>query len=154
MWQDILEAQRSPSAPRLSVEDAAILYRDADFNLLRSAAYERRKVMNPGNHVTYMIDRNVNYTNVCTINCQFCSFYRPPDHPETYTQTYEQISARFAELESESRMMYSLLKMDLSYSRQNVRRKSLKSRPLSAPNEGALCGKIFLRRSVAHQRQD
>ena len=99
MWQDILESQRSPSAPRLSVEDAAILYRDADFNLLRSAAYERRKFMNPGNHVTYMIDRNVNYTNVCTINCQFCSFYRPPDHPETYTQTYEQISARFAELE-------------------------------------------------------
>ena len=99
MWQDILEAQRSPSAPRLSVEDAAILYRDADFNLLRSVAYERRKIMNPGNHVTYMIDRNVNYTNVCTINCQFCSFYRPPDHPETYTQTFEQISARFAELE-------------------------------------------------------
>ncbi|MDP6889261.1 MAG: CofH family radical SAM protein [Candidatus Thalassarchaeaceae archaeon] len=99
MWRDILEIQRSPSAPRLSVEDAAILYRDADFNLLRSVAYERRKIMNPGNHVTYMIDRNVNYTNVCTINCQFCSFYRPPDHPETYTQTYEQISARFAELE-------------------------------------------------------
>jgi cyclic dehypoxanthinyl futalosine synthase len=99
VWQDILEAQRSPSAPRLSVEDAAILYRDADFNLLRSVAYERRKIMNPGNHVTYMIDRNVNYTNVCTINCQFCSFYRPPEHPETYTQTYEQISARFAELE-------------------------------------------------------
>jgi cyclic dehypoxanthinyl futalosine synthase len=99
VWRDILEIQRSPSAPRLSVEDAAILYRDADFNLLRSVAYERRKIMNPGNHVTYMIDRNVNYTNVCTINCQFCSFYRPPDHPETYTQTYEQISARFAELE-------------------------------------------------------
>ena len=99
MWRDILEIQRSPSAPRLSVEEAAILYRDADFNLLRSVAYERRKIMNPGNHVTFMIDRNVNYTNVCTINCQFCSFYRPPDHPETYTQTYEQISARFAELE-------------------------------------------------------
>jgi len=53
----------------------------------------------PGNHVTYLVDRNVNYTNVCTINCQFCSFYRPPEHPETYLQTLEQISERFSQLE-------------------------------------------------------
>ena len=100
MWQEVLESQRGPSPPRLSVEDAALLYEEADFNLLRSVASERRRYANPGNHVTYMIDRNVNYTNVCTINCQFCSFYRPPDHEETYTQTYEQISARFSELEA------------------------------------------------------
>ncbi len=99
MWQEILEQQHSSSPPRLSVEDATILYEEADFNLLRSAAMQRRRLMNPGNHVTYMIDRNVNYTNVCTINCQFCSFYRPPGHKETYTQTYEQISHRFSELE-------------------------------------------------------
>ena len=100
MWQEVLESQRGPSPPRLSVEDAALLYEEADFNLLRSVAAERRRTINPGNHVTYMIDRNVNYTNVCTINCQFCSFYRPPGHEETYTQTYEQISTRFAELEA------------------------------------------------------
>ena len=99
MWQEVLESQRGPSPPRLSVEDATLLYEEADFNLLRSVASERRRYVNPGNHVTYMIDRNVNYTNVCTINCQFCSFYRPPGHEETYTQTYEQISTRFAELE-------------------------------------------------------
>jgi cyclic dehypoxanthinyl futalosine synthase len=100
MWQDVLESQRGSKPPRLSVEDATLLYEEADFNLLRSVASERRRTVNPGNHVTYMIDRNVNYTNVCTINCQFCSFYRPPGHEETYTQTYEQISARFAELEA------------------------------------------------------
>ena len=100
MWRDILESQRGPSPPRLSIEEATILYEEADFNLLRSVAFERRRGVNPGNHVTYMIDRNVNYTNVCTINCQFCSFYRPPGHSETYTQTYEQISARFSELEA------------------------------------------------------
>ena len=99
MWRDVLESQRGPSPPRLSIEDATLLYEEADFNLLRSVASERRRQVNPGNHVTYMIDRNVNYTNVCTINCQFCSFYRPPGHEETYTQTYEQISARFTELE-------------------------------------------------------
>lgn len=100
MWQDILEAQRGPSPPRLSIEDATVLYEEADFNMLRSVASERRREVNPGNHVTYMIDRNVNYTNICTINCQFCSFYRPPGHSETYTQTYEEISARFSELEA------------------------------------------------------
>ncbi|MDP6325227.1 MAG: CofH family radical SAM protein [Candidatus Thalassarchaeaceae archaeon] len=99
MWQDILDAQRGPCPPRLSIEDATILYEEADFNMLRSAALERRRAVNSGNHVTYMIDRNVNYTNICTINCQFCSFYRPPGHSETYTQTYEEISARFSELE-------------------------------------------------------
>ena len=49
--------------------------------------------------VTYLIDRNINYTNVCTINCQFCSFYRPPGHEETYTQTLDEISNRVRELE-------------------------------------------------------
>jgi len=47
-----------------------------------------------------LVDRNINYTNICTINCQFCSFYRPPGHEETYTQTFEEISARINELES------------------------------------------------------
>jgi cyclic dehypoxanthinyl futalosine synthase len=56
--------------------------------------------MHPEGKVTYLVDRNINYTNVCTINCQFCSFYRPPGHDETYTQTYEEISERVRELEA------------------------------------------------------
>jgi cyclic dehypoxanthinyl futalosine synthase len=87
------------SGERLTVEDAVILYRDAPLHSLRSAANVRRKQMLPSGEVTYLIDRNINYTNICTINCQFCSFYRPPSHEETYTQTTEQISARISELE-------------------------------------------------------
>lgn len=87
------------SGERLSVEDAVILYRDASLHSLRSAANIRRKQMLPSGEVTYLIDRNINYTNICTINCQFCSFYRPPGHEETYTQTTDQISARISELE-------------------------------------------------------
>ena len=56
--------------------------------------------MNGNREVTYLIDRNINYTNVCTINCQFCSFYRPPGHDETYTQTIEEISERVRQLEA------------------------------------------------------
>ena len=104
LWQDILSHQSKWSLDnaaeyRLSSEDAAILYRDAEFHALRKAAFLRRQKMNPGNKVTYLIDRNINYTNICTINCQFCSFYRPPGHDETYTQSFEEISQRISELE-------------------------------------------------------
>ena len=98
-WKTILSEQLSPEAERLTVEDATILYEKADINDLMFASLERRKRQVPGNVVTYLVDRNINYTNVCTINCQFCSFYRPPGHSEEYTQTFEEISQRITELE-------------------------------------------------------
>jgi len=85
---------------RLSVDDAILLYRDAPLHALRRSANQRRIEMNGNREVTYLIDRNINYTNVCTINCQFCSFYRPPGHDETYTQTIEEISERVRQLEA------------------------------------------------------
>ena len=97
-WSEILESHMDSSS-RLSQQDAVILYRDAPLHALRSAANERRKEVNGNQEVTYLIDRNINYTNVCTINCQFCSFYRPPGHDETYTQTLDEISERVKELE-------------------------------------------------------
>ena len=99
-WRNIIERQLSEYPPRLSLEEAAILYDDADQNELLHAGLMMRRKRVPGNKVTYLVDRNVNYTNVCTINCQFCSFYRPPGHEEAYTQSSDQISARFSELEA------------------------------------------------------
>lgn len=105
MWQTILERQREwtldePTRVRLSAEEAVVLYRDAPLQDLMSAGLHRRKLQIPGDEVTYLVDRNVNYTNACTINCQFCSFYRPVGHEEVYTQTVDQISKRLAELEA------------------------------------------------------
>ena len=97
-WRSILDAQ-SGGQNRLSVEEAVILYRDAPLHTIRSAALKKRKQVVATNEVTYLIDRNINYTNICTINCQFCSFYRPPGHKETYTQTIDEISVRVSELE-------------------------------------------------------
>jgi len=97
-WSEVLESHMDSSS-RLSQQDAVILYRDAPLHALRSAANQRRKEVNGNQEVTYLIDRNINYTNVCTINCQFCSFYRPPGHDETYTQTLDEISERVKELE-------------------------------------------------------
>ena len=104
-WQDILDVQRSWTkdnslSHRLNFEDAVELYQNAPLHDLMQAAHQRRMMMNDSNRVTFLVDRNINYTNVCTINCQFCSFYRPPGHDETYTQTFEEISARIIELES------------------------------------------------------
>ena len=98
-WQEILASQLSEGS-RLTTEEAVILYRDAPLHELRIAANARRVKMNGDREVTYLIDRNINYTNVCTINCQFCSFYRPPGHDETYTQTLDEISNRVRELEN------------------------------------------------------
>jgi len=99
VWMNILERQLQLNCPPLSIKDATTLYSEASLNDLMYAAMERRKIQVPGNRVTFLIDRNINYTNVCTINCHFCSFYRPPGHDENYTQTVDQISERIIELE-------------------------------------------------------
>ena len=103
-WKQILAiqsdwSQSNSQSKRLSVDEAEILYNEAPLLDLMDAAHKRRKSLHPENETTYLIDRNINYTNVCTINCQFCSFYRPPGHDETYTQSFEQISERISELE-------------------------------------------------------
>ena len=49
---------------------------------LGAAADARRQALHPDGEVTYIIDRNVNYTNVCVTRCKFCNFYRPPDQQD------------------------------------------------------------------------
>lgn len=100
-WSEILEKiLTSDEIFRLTNDETLTLYDDAPLHQLMEAAHHRRKLHNPTNQVTYLVDRNINYTNVCTINCQFCSFYRPPGHEETYTQTYDEIRERIVELEA------------------------------------------------------
>ncbi|MEC8106698.1 MAG: radical SAM protein, partial [Candidatus Thermoplasmatota archaeon] len=100
-WQETLQRILSSNETfRLTVEESVELYNDAPLHRLMTAAHHRRCLHNPSNEVTYLVDRNINYTNVCTINCQFCSFYRPPGHEETYTQSYDEIHNRIHELEA------------------------------------------------------
>ena len=100
-WSTILEKINSSNEIfRLTSEECLILYDSAPLHQLMDAAHHRRKLHNPTDKVTYLVDRNINYTNICTINCQFCSFYRPPGHDETYTQTYDEIRQRIVELEA------------------------------------------------------
>jgi cyclic dehypoxanthinyl futalosine synthase len=56
-----------------------------------------RQQLHPGDVVTYIVDRNINYTNVCVADCGFCAFYRRPKDGEGWTLSYEQIGAKIDE---------------------------------------------------------
>lgn len=63
---------------RITFDEGLLLYQHADLLDLADAANARRQQLNPGDMVTYLIDRNINYTNVCITDCQFCNFYALP----------------------------------------------------------------------------
>jgi cyclic dehypoxanthinyl futalosine synthase len=62
----------------------------------RLADAERRR-RHPDDVVTYIVDRNINYTNVCVADCKFCAFYRRPKHPEGYVLSFEEIGRKIEE---------------------------------------------------------
>ena len=73
----------------LSVEEGTFLFNNAALAELMLVADELRKKQVPYNKVTWIIDRNVNTTNVCIANCKFCNFYRIPGHAEAYITDIE-----------------------------------------------------------------
>ena len=82
---------------RLTTEDAATLLESKDFVRIGLAADEIRQRKNSGDVVTYIIDRNINYTNVCNVVCTFCAFYRRPGKPDTYVHSIDEICDRIDE---------------------------------------------------------
>ena len=82
---------------RLTVEDCTSLLESHDFVRIGLAADEIRQRKNPGDVVTYIIDRNINYTNVCNVVCTFCAFYRRPGKPDTYVHSIDEICSRIDE---------------------------------------------------------
>ncbi len=56
-----------------------------------------RRRIHPEPVVTYIVDRNINYTNVCVVRCSFCAFYRDPGHPEGYLHSKESLFAKIEE---------------------------------------------------------
>lgn len=82
---------------RLSLEEGILLY-SADLLKLGQAAHELVKRQNPDGRVTFIIDRNVSYTNACVLDCDFCAFYRSPGHEEAYTMSHQQVFDKVEEL--------------------------------------------------------
>ena len=82
---------------RLSDEETLELFEHAELPELSAAAHAARKRLNPGNVVSYIIDRNVNYTNICLASCDFCAFYRKIDDPESYVLTRDELRQKIEE---------------------------------------------------------
>jgi cyclic dehypoxanthinyl futalosine synthase len=93
--QPILD--RALAGERLTADDCTELLESDDFVRIGLAADEIRKRWHPSGTVTYIIDRNINYTNVCNVVCTFCAFYRRPGKPDTYVQSVDEICSRIDE---------------------------------------------------------
>src|SRR3954449_4518310 len=79
------------------MQDLLDFYTNASLIELGAEADRIRRQKHPHNTVTYIVDRNINYTNVCVADCGFCAFYRRPKHNEGWTLSYEQIGAKIDE---------------------------------------------------------
>lgn len=85
---------------RLTEQQALELYHSASLHDLGQWAHAVTQRLHPVTHRTYVIDRNINYTNVCTAKCTFCAFRRDHSHPDAYTLSNETIGQKIRELVS------------------------------------------------------
>src|SRR6187431_847561 len=88
---------RADAGERVDAAEALRLYREAPTAVLGRLADAWRARKHPERVVTYIIDRNVNYTNVCVARCNFCAFYRPVGHHQGYVLSFEEIFKKIDE---------------------------------------------------------
>jgi len=93
--KDIL--QKAANGERITPEEGILLYKEAKLSELGAVAHEIRCRKTDPKRVTYLVDRNINYTNVCITNCKFCNFYRTPNHNNAYVLTREQLATKIEE---------------------------------------------------------
>ncbi len=90
---------KAAEGKRLSFEEGVLLIKHAELLELGWAANEVRKRLHPDSEpITYVIDRNVNYTNYCDAYCTFCAFYAAPSSKKGYVLPYEVIKTKIDEL--------------------------------------------------------
>ena len=88
---------RVDAGDRLSRDQALALYTEAPTQLLGRLADRVRARKHPARVVTYIIDRNVNYTNICVARCNFCAFYRPVGSSDGYVLSFDEIFRKVEE---------------------------------------------------------
>jgi len=82
---------------RISADEGLALLREADLLTMGELAASVRKKLHPERIVTFIVDRNINYTNICVNKCKFCAFYREADSPEAYVLSKEDIFRKIEE---------------------------------------------------------
>ena len=88
---------KSSSGNRLSGDEGVALLEKADLLTLGELANGIRKRLHPERVVTFIVDRNINYTNICVNKCTFCAFYREADDPEAYLLSNDDIFRKIDE---------------------------------------------------------
>src|SRR3954469_11518608 len=88
---------KAVAGERLTADEGVRLLETHDLAALGRAADEVTRRMHPENYRTYNIDRNINYTNVCTAVCDFCAFYRRPKSPEGYVLDRDELYQKIQE---------------------------------------------------------
>ncbi|MBF0450918.1 MAG: dehypoxanthine futalosine cyclase [Candidatus Magnetomorum sp.] len=104
---------------RIQADEAEILYHNAPLLTLANLADEIRHKKHPDPIVTFVVDRNINYTNICISRCKFCAFCRPSDHPEAYVLSTEDLDQKIQEtidLGGTQLLLQGGLHPDLSFS--------------------------------------
>jgi cyclic dehypoxanthinyl futalosine synthase len=82
---------------RLTDDEALLLLSSADMLDLGAAATLMRDRLHPAREITFIVDRNINYTNVCVSGCRFCAFYRDADHPDAYVLEPDELYVKVQE---------------------------------------------------------
>lgn len=89
--------KKTSQGSRISLREARQLYEDAGLHELAHLAHSIRLRLHPDNIVTYVGDRNINYSNVCVCGCRFCAFYRDAKAPDAYLVTKEELRQKIDE---------------------------------------------------------
>ncbi|MFK5975904.1 MAG: dehypoxanthine futalosine cyclase [Sulfurovum sp.] len=83
---------------RMTIEEAIELIETADLKKLGKMALARKKQMHPKGITTFVVDRNINYTNICWVDCKFCAFYTHEKKEDAYILTFDEIDHKIDEL--------------------------------------------------------
>lgn len=82
---------------RISDDDYLVLEKEGDLHQLGFLANIIRQKKHPEKRVTYVIDRNINYTDICVSACKFCAFFKPPEDKNGYLITFEELADKISE---------------------------------------------------------
>jgi cyclic dehypoxanthinyl futalosine synthase len=85
---------------RIGDDDYRLLEKEADLHQLGFLANSIRQTKNPEKRVTYVIDRNINYTDICISACKFCAFFKSPEKKEGYLITFEELAEKIRETQA------------------------------------------------------
>ncbi len=83
---------------RLSKKEALDLIQNGDLKELGQMALAKKRELHPKKITTFIVDRNINYTNICWVDCDFCAFYRKPKDEDAYILSYDEIDQKIEEL--------------------------------------------------------